>query len=167
MQDCQDAGKKQLKLIWVDTDKSVDHAHKKIRSRLCAREHKTEPGMIPRSLLASQLFSLIPPLEAVKALVSIMMSVNWSSKGKPLNLRHYDITRAHLQGTAQRLTYILLTTEDRPKYDEDKVGRLTKSMYGNSRCFSHLATRLRDPDLWRFGTIPNRQTQCHIVPQSK
>ena len=35
MQDCKDAGKKLFELIWVDTDKSVDSAHKKIRSRLC------------------------------------------------------------------------------------------------------------------------------------
>ena len=128
MQDCQDTGKKLLELIWVNTDKSVDPAHKKLRSRLYAREHKTEQGMIPRSLLASQLFSLIPPLEALKALVSIMMSVSWSSIGKPLKLRHYDISRAHLQRTSRRLTCIHLPAEDRQKYDEDKVGRLSKSM---------------------------------------
>ena len=33
---------KPLDLIWVDTDESVDPTHKKIRSRLCAREHKTK-----------------------------------------------------------------------------------------------------------------------------
>ncbi len=32
MQECTDAGKKLLDLIWVDTDKSVDPAHKKILS---------------------------------------------------------------------------------------------------------------------------------------
>ena len=42
MQECKDAGKKPLDLIWVDTDKSVDPAHKKIRSRLCAKEYKTK-----------------------------------------------------------------------------------------------------------------------------
>ena len=40
MQDCNDAGKKLLDLIWVDTDECVDPAHKKIRSKLCAREYK-------------------------------------------------------------------------------------------------------------------------------
>ena len=40
MQECQDAGMKPLDLIWVDTDKSVDPAHKKIRPKLCAREYK-------------------------------------------------------------------------------------------------------------------------------
>ena len=58
MQECRDAGMKPLDLIWVDTDKSVDPAHKKIRSRLCAKEYKTKKqGKIQRTLPASQLFS--------------------------------------------------------------------------------------------------------------
>ena len=67
----------------------------------------------------------MPPLEAVKVSVSIMMWVSLSNKGKPLKLRHYDISRAHFQGTAQRLVYIKLPAEDRQKY-----GELIKSMYG-------------------------------------
>ena len=131
MQECKDAGKKPLDLIWVDTDQSVDPAHKKIRSRLCAREYKTKKqGKIQRALPASQVFSAMLPLEAVKVLVSIMMSVSLSNKGKPLKLRHHDISRAHFQGTAQRLIYVRLPAEDRQKHGEDKVGRLIKSMYG-------------------------------------
>ena len=45
-------------------------------------------------------------------------------------LRLCDISRAHFQGTAQRLIYIRLPEEDRQKYGEDKVGRLFKSMHG-------------------------------------
>ena len=66
----------------------------------------------------------------MKVLVSIVMSVSLSNKLKPLKLRHYDISRAHFQGTAQRLIYIRLPAEDCQKYGEDKVGRLIKSMYG-------------------------------------
>ena len=95
MQECKDASMKPLNLIWVDTDMSVDLAHKKIRSRLGAREYKSKKqGKIHRALPASTLFSAMPPLEAVKVLVSIMMSVSWSNKGKPLKLRHYDISGA-------------------------------------------------------------------------
>ena len=66
-QDCEDACMKPLDPIWVDTDKSVDPTRKKIRSRLCAREYKTKrQGKIQRALPASQLFSAMPPLEAVK-----------------------------------------------------------------------------------------------------
>ena len=116
----------------------MDPAHKKIRSRLCSREYKTKKqGKIRSASPASQLFSATPPLEAVKVLVSILMSVSWSNKGKPLKLRHYYISRAHCQGTAQRLIYIKLPAEDRQKYGEHKVGRLVKSMYG-TREASHI-----------------------------
>ena len=64
-----------------------------------------------------------------------MMSVSWSNQGKPLQLRHYDISRAHFQGTAQRLIYF--PAEDRQKHGEDKIGRLIKSMYG-TRDASHI-----------------------------
>ena len=120
MQECKNAGMKPLDLIWVDTDKTVDPTCKKIRSRLCAREYKTKKqGKIQRALPAS-----------VKVLVSIVVSVTLSKKGKPLKERHYDISRAHFQGTAQRLIYIRLPAEDRQKHGEEKVGRLVKSMYG-------------------------------------
>ena len=72
----------------------------------------------------------MPLLEAVKVLVSIMISVSLSNKGKPLKLRHYDTSRAHIQGTAQRLICIKFPAENRQKYGEDKVGRLIKSKYG-------------------------------------
>ena len=37
MRECTDASKKLLDQIWVDTNKSVDPAHKKTRPRLCQR----------------------------------------------------------------------------------------------------------------------------------
>ena len=118
------ASKKLLDLIWVDTEKSVDPAHKKIVSILCSREYKAKKqGKIQRALFASPLFSAMPPFEAVNAVVAIMMSVGWSSKEKPLKLRHYDTRRAHFQGTAQRFIGVRLPAEDRQKYVEDKVGR--------------------------------------------
>ena len=85
---------------------------------------------MPRSLIAYQLFSAMPPLESAHVLISIMMSVGWSSKGKQLKLRHYDISRAHFQGTAQMLIYVRLPAEDQQTHGEDRVGRLVKSMYG-------------------------------------
>ena len=41
MQECNVACKKLLHLIWMETDKSVDPAQEKKRSRLCAREYQT------------------------------------------------------------------------------------------------------------------------------
>ena len=58
MQECTEVGEKLLDLIWVDTDKSVDPAHRKVRSRHCVMEYKTKKqGTIHRALFASQLFS--------------------------------------------------------------------------------------------------------------
>ena len=95
-------------------------------ARLCAREYMTKKqGKIQRVLLAFLLFLAVPPLECVKAL----MSVSWLNRGKPLKLIHFDISRAYFQVRAQRLIYIRLP-EDRQAYGEDKVGRLIKSMYG-------------------------------------
>ena len=123
MQECKDAGMKPLDLMWLYTYKSVDPAYNKIRSRLCAREHKTKKqGKIPRALPASQFFSAMPPLEAVKVLVSLMMSVSLSNKGKPLKLRHDN---------------------DRQKCGEDKGGRLVKSMYGTQDA----------PHLWQLDHV--------------
>ena len=47
-----------------------------------------------------------------------------------MKLRHYEISRAHFQGTVQGLMCIRLPAEDRRKYGEEKVGRLVKSMHG-------------------------------------
>ena len=106
----KDAGKKLLELIWVETDKSVD-------TRKFYRD--CVPGNTRRRS------SAMPLIKAVKALVSIMTLERETSK-----LRHHDISGAHFQLRAQRLIYIRLPAEDRQKYGEDKVVRLTKSMYG-------------------------------------
>ena len=116
LQECAHAGNNLLDLVWVDTDKSVDPTQTKIRSILCAREYMTKrQGTSQRRLLGSQLSSAMQLLEAV-VLVSIMMSVGWSSKGEPLVSRHCDINRAHFQGTVQRLLYVRLQAEGRQTY---------------------------------------------------
>ena len=82
----------------------------------------------------------MPPLEAVNVLVSIMMSVSLSNKGEPLKLRHYDIRRAHFQGTAQRLIYTRLPTEDRSEVWRRQSWQIGQEHVWNSRRFPHLAT---------------------------
>ena len=59
-----------------------------------------------------------------KVLVTIMMSVSWSNKGKSLKLRHYDISRAYFQGTMERLIYIRLPQKIVRNVTKTKVGRL-------------------------------------------
>ena len=73
-------------------------------------------------------------------------------------------TLRHQPNTFPRnTTYIGLPAEDRQKYDEDKVGRLVKSMYGTQDP-SHI---WQLPDLWRVRRLPKRQTQFSTVSQSK
>ncbi|CAK0855964.1 unnamed protein product [Prorocentrum cordatum] len=137
-QEAQEAGVRPLDVLWVDTDKSMDPNEQKVRSRLCVREYKTKKdGKVQRALPAAQLFSAMPPLEAVKILMSKMMTGGVSKSGKRLKLRHYDISRAHFMGKAQRLVYIRLPAEDRQRYGEKMLGRLVKSMYGTQDA-SHL-----------------------------
>ena len=125
MQECLGSGQKLLDLTFVDTDQSFDPFPRKMRSRLCASEYKTKKqGNLQRALPASQLFSAMPHLESVKASVSIMISVEQSNTGNPLKLRHHHISRAHFQGTAQRLIYVKLPAEDCQKHGEDKVGKI-------------------------------------------
>ena len=112
MQECKDADKKLLELTWVDTDKSVESLTIKFdRDCVSGSTRRKKQGKIQRALFASQLFLTMPPLEAVEALVSIMMS----SKRKPSKLRHHDIGRTYFQGTAQRLIFIRRPAEDRQK----------------------------------------------------
>ena len=94
-QDGKDSGKKLLEQTsqWTPLTRTFD------RDWNTRRRGKAK---FKRALPASQLFSAMPPLEAVKVFASIMMSIGWSYKRKPLKLRHYDISRAHVQKTAQR-----------------------------------------------------------------
>ena len=69
----------------------------------------------------------MPPLEALKVLLSLMMSGNSSQRHNPLKLRILDISCAHFYGRAQRKLYITLPEEDA---EPGKVGLLLNSMYG-------------------------------------
>ena len=93
MHDCEDAGKKLLELIWVGTDKSVDPAHKKIRSRLCIREYKTKKqGKIQRALPASQLFFAMPLVEAARLNHDVGEFVEQRETIEVQTLRHHQST---------------------------------------------------------------------------
>ena len=128
----EETGKPPIPLKWVDTNKG-DSERPKYRSRIVAREikaRKSEDEKIP----IEQLFSAMPPLEAVKSLISLFTS--WGVKGragvsaKPYKLATFDISRAHFYGRARRRVFVELVDEDREEYGQDKCGLLLKSMYG-------------------------------------
>ena len=140
MQECRDAGIKPLDLIWVDTDKSVDPTRKKIRSRLCAREYTTKKqGKIQRALPASQLFSAMAPFEAVKVLVSIVMSVSLSNNGtiEIKTLRHQQSILSRNNGeTHLQQTFCRGSSEAWRR----QSWQIFQEHVRTSRCFPHLAT---------------------------
>ena len=124
VQECKDAGMKQLDLMWVDTDKSVDPTRKKIRSWLCSRVQEQEAWQDSKSFSG---FSVV-----------LCSAISGSCEGACLN---HDVgelveqreyieveTPRHQQSTFPR--NIRLPAEDRQKYGEDEVSRLVKDMYG-------------------------------------
>ena len=80
----------------------MDPTRKKIRSKLCVREYKTKKqGKIQRARPASRLFSAMPLLEAVKVLVSIIMSVSLVEQREQSTLP-WNIPETHLRPTSRR-----------------------------------------------------------------
>ena len=77
------------------------------------------------------LFAATPPLEALKSLFSMAVTEGVGyNKGKKINgmkLDFIDVRRAYFQAKARRPVYIKLPEGD---WEEGKVGKLIKSMYG-------------------------------------
>ena len=102
---------------WVDTDKAFEEEPMHIRSRMCAREFKSDDR--------SDLYAGTPPLEALKAEISIA-----SNHKETFSIMHIDVSRAYFHAKAQRPVLIRLLLEDRMGTDAGKVGLMQKSMYG-------------------------------------
>ena len=120
-------GKPPIKLLWIDTNKGDDE-NENYRSRLVVREKKLKAaGDQGRVLPASALFSAMPPLEAVKILGAKMIQDGVSKRGKKLQMRFWDVSRAHFYGEAQRDIYVELPDEEKNGVD---CAYLLKSWYG-------------------------------------
>ena len=99
---------------------------------------------------ASELFSSTPPLEAVKLLCSLMVTLGRSPRGLPLKLGFWDVSRAHLYGEAQRDLFIRLPAED-----GGGCARLLRSMYGTQDAASVWQSDWScqlERDGWKTGT---------------
>ena len=110
-------GKAPITLKWIDRNKG-DSTKKNYRSRLVVREVKKKHGSLP----GHQLFSNMPPLEAVKLLCSML-----ATSGSNEQLALYDISRAHFYGKAQRTVYVTLPQGDE---EEGMCALLQRTMYG-------------------------------------
>ena len=102
---------------WVDTDKAFEGEPMQIRSRMCAREFKSDDR--------PELYAGTPPLEALKAIISIA-----ANHKETFSIMHIDVSRAYFHAKAQRPVLIRLPAEDRMGTDAGKIGLMKKSMYG-------------------------------------
>ena len=102
---------------WVDTDKAFDGEPMQIRSRMCARELKSDDR--------PDLYAGTPPLEALKAIKPIA-----ANHKETFSIMHIDVSRAYFHAKAQRPVLIRLPVEDTMGTDAGKVGLMKKSMYG-------------------------------------
>ena len=85
---------------WVDTDKAFEGEPTQIRSRMCAREFKSDDR--------PDLYAGTPPLEALKAIISIA-----ANHKETLSIMHIDASRAYFHAKAQRPLLIRLLVGDR------------------------------------------------------
>ena len=122
------ASKNTLDAIWVDTDKSVGRAGKKIRSRLRTRECKNkEHGKVQRTLLASQL-SAMPPLEAVQVNHDVRAVVN--------TLCHLSLVQLVLGQVRQTHACRAVLFRCRTREDPALASIQNQTCEGIKRCYS-------------------------------
>jgi len=125
----QRTGKQPLDTRWIDHNKG-DDKRPNYRSRMVVREIKARKKLAEQ-LPGSQLFSATPPVETFFLLASLMMSIKVSTRGKPLKLGFWDISRAHFMEETTRELYIRIPEEDRDPNDaEEMCGILLRTMYG-------------------------------------
>ena len=102
---------------WVDVNKG-DKNNPDYRSRYVAQEIKDYQD--------TDMFAPMPPLEAKKALFSLMASEKHKS-GKPYNLGFLDIKKAYLYAAARRAVYVKLPPEEAVP---GHCAKLNVSLYG-------------------------------------
>ena len=88
----EETGRKPVDLKRVDTNKGDQNAPL-YRSRLVLRDLKVRKKESEKISL-KDLFSCTPPLEAWKTMLSLMVSLKTSKRGKPLKMAVFDISRA-------------------------------------------------------------------------
>ena len=141
-----ETGKAPLSLRWVDTNKGDDE-HEVYRSRLVVRELRVRNT----TLSASDLFAAMPPYECLKLMISLWVSLRFTSSGTTLKLGLWDVKKAHLYGQAERRVFT-----DLPAGDEVDgfCALLLRGMYGTqdaSGIWQRDYTGLMESDGWAPG----------------
>ena len=86
---------------WVDINKG-DDARVELRARLVAMELKSQ--QVRAGISRDDVFSATPPLEAVRLLLSMMMTEK--KVVKRYKMMFIDISRAHFHSPARRRLYV-------------------------------------------------------------
>ena len=127
----QVTGKRPIKTRWVDTDKGCkDKAV--YRSRIVAMEVKRYKD--------HELYAPMPPLEAIKIMVS-----RAANDMNNMVIKVLDIKRAYLYAPTRRPIFIEIPNEDKESGDEGKCAELKYSLYGTRD-----AARNWDQEMERF-----------------
>ena len=107
---------------WVDINKG-DESSPNYRSRLVGREFKKNKR--------DDLFAATPPLEAIRALISLAASQKNRGSNKVKKLSFIDIKKAYFHAKVKRLVYVDLPDEALSPDERGKFcGRLNYSLYG-------------------------------------
>ena len=119
--ECAERQGRRYSLKWVLKNKG-----EKVRARLVVREIKKAKSEYEK-LEPSDVFSAMPPVESLKALVSHVMTERVDKRGRILVLAVFDAPRAHFYGVCERDVYVEPPAElHRPGL----VAKLNKTMYG-------------------------------------
>ena len=113
-------GKPPIRGRWVDVNKGDDN-DPNYRSRWVGMEFKVNDGR-------EDLFAATPPIEAIKALISLAAS-QCGHKGKIKKLAFIDISKAYFHAPAQREMYVQIPDESLKLEDRGTCcGRLNYSL---------------------------------------
>ena len=115
-------GKGPVKGRWVDINKG-DEQHPNYRSRYVGREFKSNDHR-------DDLFAATPPIEAIKALVSLAASQKGKKHIKKLSF--IDVSKAYFHAPATRPVYVELPDEALEPHERGGhiCGKLNYSLYG-------------------------------------
>ena len=141
----REIGRQPISLRWIDINKG-DDVNPNYKSRLVAREINIHKG--------EDLFAATPPLEAMKAVLSMTATAN---KGEILMTN--DISRAFFHAKVKRDVYVQLAEEDRGPHEEGICGKLRYSMYGTRDAAQHWFEEYSS-QLCSVGFRQGRATPC-------
>ena len=122
--------------LWQST---MSHQSARIGSTLTKHSRESRCKSVHELLLESpqavdrpDLYAGTPPLEALKAIMSIA-----ASHSPEFSLVHVDVSRAYFHAKAQRLVLVKLPVEDCSGKDKGTIGRFEAEHVWYQRCSKH------------------------------